>query len=64
MVAAHPAILPAPLYYHYLERGKSQALRKGLEYQSQVEVTTEMRMELQWWTEESCHHNGRPLGIK
>ncbi len=43
MVAAHAAILPAPLY--------------------RVEVTTEMRMELQWWTEESCHHNGRPLGI-
>ena len=63
MVAAHPAILPAPLYYCQLERRKLQALKKGLNYQSLVEVTTEMRTELQWWAEEACHHNGRPLKI-
>lgn len=64
MVAAQPAILPAPLYYRHLERMKSQSLRKGHSYESQVEITPEMRMELQWWSGESCHHNGRPLRIK
>jgi len=35
MVAAHPAVLPAPLYYRHLERAKSRAaLRAG--YDSRV----------------------------
>lgn len=27
MVAAHPAVVPAPLHYRFLERAKSSALR-------------------------------------
>lgn len=63
MVAAHPAILPAPINYRHLELAKSQALRRGLSYDSVVPVTAEMMTELQWWAEESPHHNGRPLQI-
>ena len=32
MVAAHPAILPAPLHYRNVERAKSTALRQGHPY--------------------------------
>ena len=64
MIAAHPAILPAPLYYRRLEREESQALKKGFTYESQVMFTTEMRNELLWWSNKSGHYNGRPLHIK
>ena len=63
MVAAHPAVLPAPLHYRCLERTKSVALRKGLPYDAQVEVSQEMKEELRWWTSKASQYNGRPIEI-
>ncbi len=63
MVATHPAILPAPLYYRHLERAKSLALRSGLPYEAEAEVDQSMKTDLLWWIRSSSHHNGRPLQI-
>ena len=63
MMAAHPAVLPAPLHYRCLERTKSVALRKGLPYDAQVEVSQEMKEELRWWTSKASQYNGRPIEI-
>lgn len=63
MVAAHPAILPAPLYYRNLESARSQALRRGVPYEAKVEVTPDMRADLDWWVSSSSQHNGRPLQV-
>ena len=63
MVAAHPAILPAPLNFRYLERAKTQALRRGLPYEAQLDVTRRMKMDLSWWIEEAAKHNGRTIQI-
>ena len=63
MVAAHPAILPAPLHYRSLERAKSRTVRTGHSYESLIQVDHVMAMELQWWIDSASHHNGRPLQI-
>jgi len=63
LVAEYSAILLAPINYRCLEMAKSKALRRSLGYVSEVDVTAEMTEELQWWAEESPHHNGRPLQI-
>ena len=63
MVAAHPAVLPAPLHYRCLERAKSQALRRGLPYNTRVQVLQEMKDDLLWWQTEAPKHNGRALQI-
>ena len=63
MVAAHPAILPAPLHYHFLEGAKSAALRRGLPYQAKVKMTQDMVEDLNWWIGEANNHNGRVLEI-
>lgn len=63
MVAAHPAVLPAPLYYRHLERARSLALQQGLTYESIIEVNQEMEPDLDWWIHQAQLHNGRPLQI-
>ena len=63
MVAAHPAILPALLHFRYLERARARALRKGLAYEAQLDVTHGMETDLAWWTQEMGQYNGRPLQI-
>lgn len=61
MVAAHPAILPAPLHFIYLERERTAALKRGLVYETQVEVNHNMETDLIWWIEETGKYNGRPI---
>ena len=63
MIAAHPAILPAPLHYRNLEVAKTKALKEGCSYDSQVSVNSDMRLDLTWWVDNANHHNGRPLQI-
>ena len=63
MVAAHPAVLPAPLHYRCLERARIQALRHSQDYESQVQVTQTVQKELTWWIREAAQHNGRSLHI-
>ena len=48
MVAAHLAILPAPLHFIYLERAGARALKRGLAYET----------DLIWWIEEVERYNG------
>lgn len=61
MVASHPAILPAPLYYRHLERAKVRALQKGLSYSAVVQLDLSSRSDLQWWATCFNQCNGRPL---
>ena len=63
MVAAHPAILPAPLHFRFLESAKSAALRQGLPYQAKVKMTQDMVEDLNWWIREANNHNGRVMEI-
>lgn len=63
MVAAHPGILPAPLYYRQLEMAKSKAIRRGLSYDSKIQVNTDMKSDLAWWVHRASSHNGRCLQI-
>ena len=63
MVAAHPAVLPAPLHYRYLERARTQALRHSQDYESQLQVTQNVQKELTWWIREVAQYNGRSLHI-
>ena len=63
MVAAHPAILPAPLHYRNLESAKSWALQSGHTYEADLEIDPNMESDLRWWLNNSCQHNGRPLQI-
>jgi hypothetical protein len=63
MVAAHPAILPAPLFYRKLERAKSDSLKRGLPYDSLIEADSDMKLDIQWWIEQSMHRNSRAIQI-
>ena len=63
MVAAHPAILPAPLHYRQLERAKLQYMKKGFALGWQVPMLPRMKTDLQWWTTMPTSFNGRPLQI-
>lgn len=63
MVAAQPAILPAPLHYRFLESAKSWALKCGLSYETQVMVTQDMKKDLDWWISSVTNHNGRVMEI-
>ena len=65
MVAAHPAILPAPLYYRHLEAVKIKLLQTGGSYTSEIsELSPRMMEELTWWTSTVSQANGRPLQIE
>ena len=63
MVAAHPAILPAPLHYRQLERTKSFYLRQGWSFDDMVPVSPSMKSYLSWWIDKVRSFNGRPLQI-
>ena len=63
MVAVHSAILPAPLNFRHLERAKTQALRRGLSYEAQLDMTYSMKTDLIWWIEQAAKHNGRAVQI-
>ena len=56
MVAAHPAVLPAPLHYRKLEMAKISALKRGCTYDSRIAVDHSMRSDLAWWTRHSRSH--------
>ena len=59
MVAAHPAILPAPLYYRHLEATKIRTLQMEGSYSSEIpELTPRMVEELTWWTSRVSGFNG------
>ena len=63
LVAAHPAVLPAPLHYRAVERAKRRALQRQEGYESQVSLDRETRQDIQWWTKAVTSFNGRPLQI-
>ena len=63
MVAAHPAILPAPLHFRNLEREKLLAVKRDPSYESMITITPRMMSDLRWWIETAHSHNGRPLQI-
>ena len=58
MVAAHPAILPAPSHYRHLDSAKSKALRSGHTYGADLEIHPNMESDLEWWLSNSTQHNG------
>ena len=57
MVAAHTAILQAPLYYRHLERIKREALRRGLTYDAKLRLNSDTLSDLRWWLAMCSHHN-------
>ena len=62
MVAAHPAIFPASLYYRQLEKQKiTQVQLQG--YDSSMNLTIWMKNELLWWINHLKKHNGCSLQI-
>ena len=63
MVAAHPAILPAPLHYRQLKITKSTAIRDGRSYDFKTHVDSNMKSDLDWWIHHASSHNGRCLQI-
>ena len=63
MVAAHPAVLPAPLHYRALERAKRRAVRDQAGYESEVRLDNGMLQDLEWWINSAASFNGRPLQI-
>ena len=63
LIAAHPAILPAPLYYRAVERAKRRALQGRESYNVRISLDKETVCDLQWWTGPVSGFNGRPLQI-
>lgn len=62
MVAAHPAVLPAPIYYRQLQLEKIRAVhQKG--YNSHIQLSAAAREELDWWLYHMKQHNGSNLQI-
>ena len=62
MVAAHPAVLPAPIYYRALQREKIRAVRQR-GYNSMTRLTPQVNEELNWWLKCLEKHNGSSLQI-
>ena len=62
-VAAHPAILPAPLHYRQLEIAKLTAQTNGKSYESKMRVTPSMKTDLNWWIHYATSHNGCCLQV-
>jgi hypothetical protein len=62
MVAAHPAVLPAPLYYRQLEKQKIRQVQSH-GYDSKMSLTFHMKSDLTWWITHLKQHNGRNLQI-
>lgn len=63
MVAAYPAILPAPLHYRHLERTKSYYLNQGFSFDDPVTLNEDIQSDLRSWIQEASSYNGRPLQI-
>ena len=63
LVAAYPAVLPAPLHYRAVDRAKRRALQRQEGYKSRISLDRETRQDLQWWTKAVTSFNGRPLQI-
>ena len=63
MVAAHPAILLAPLYYRHLERTKMVFLSRGYSFDNLIPMNKDIQSDLRWWLQEASSYNGRPLLI-
>ena len=57
-MAAHQAVLLAPLHFRYLERTRARALRKGLAYKTRLEVSHGMETDLIRLIEEAGKYNG------
>lgn len=57
MVAAHSAVLPAPIYYRCLQQEKIRAVRQQ-GYNSRTHLTPQTREELNWWLNCLDQHNG------
>ena len=55
------AVFPAPLYYHYPQQAKIQALRSGGHCESQFFLNQEAIKELQRWAENLMAWNGRAI---
>ena len=58
---AHPAILPAPLHYRYLESTKSYYLSCDYSFDNPVPLNKDIQSDLRWWIQEASSYNGRPL---
>ena len=63
MVAAHPAILPAPLYYRHLEWTKTIYSNRGHSYDNAVPISKDIQSDLRWWIQEASSYIGQPLQI-
>ena len=63
IVAAHPAVLPAPLHSRFLERAKRRALQGQRGYDAMVRLESNAAQDLQWWVDSAANFNGRPLQI-
>ena len=60
--AATRAVPVAPLFYRSLQAALGRALTAGAQdYSVSVEVTPNMREELQWWEKHLSQWNGRTL---
>lgn len=65
MVAAHPAILPAPLYYRHLEAAKIRTIQMEGTYCAEIpQLSPKMVEELMWWASSAQQSNGRPLQVE
>ena len=62
MVAAHPAVLPAPIYYRQLQWEKIKIVRQW-GYDSRIKLPVAAREELDWWLHSLSQHNGSSLQI-
>ena len=63
MVAAHPAILKAPLHYRQLGRVKLSYLRQGYPFDHRLPTSQAIKEDLSWWVTQAHLYNGRsPLG--
>jgi len=63
MVAAHPANLPAPLYYRQIEKLKLSYLRQGYSFDHMMPISHGIKEDLSWWVTQAGSYNGRPLQI-
>ena len=63
IVAAHPAILPAPLYYRHMEWTKMFYFNHGCSYNDTVPISKDIQSDLRWWIQEASSYNGQPLQI-
>ncbi|XP_040178560.1 LOW QUALITY PROTEIN: uncharacterized protein LOC120912608 [Rana temporaria] len=61
LAASIQAIFLAPLHYRALQRLKILHLRQGLRYADEVHLSSEARVELQWWLRHAVEWNGRTI---